>query len=102
MRNWMVLQRWPIAALLLGLGVSAVLFAWITLNLVDVALANVRLIRQYGVMALLDGGLRQLLEILLQACISLCLFLIFKGCETEIVQRWRSLHTPDKTGKTEL
>jgi hypothetical protein len=92
MARWITLQRWHIVALVFGLAISAVLFAWVTLNLFDVALANVRLIKQYGLMALVDGGLLQLSEILLEACISLLLFLMFKGCETEILHRWRNLH----------
>jgi hypothetical protein len=95
MKRWIILQTWPVAALFLGLCVSAALFAWVTLNLLDVALANIRFIKLYGTMALLDGGLLQLMEILVEAIVSLLLFLVFKGCETEVVSRWRGLHKPD-------
>jgi hypothetical protein len=92
MKNWLVLQRWHIITLFLGLGVSAVLFAWTTFNLFGVAVANFNLIKQYGAMALFDGGFKQFAQICLDGFVSLLLFLMFKGCETEIVKRWRDLH----------
>jgi hypothetical protein len=92
--RWLILQRWHILTLFAGLSVSAVLFAWTTFNLFSVAVANFRLISQFGAMALFDGGFQQFVEICFDALVSLALFLMFKGCETEIVSRWRGLHKP--------
>jgi hypothetical protein len=97
MKRWLILQTWHGAALLLGLGTSAVVFAWTSFNLIDVALANARLIADYGVMGLLDGGLLQLAQITLNAALALLCFLMFKGCETEIIRRWRGWHGPDSS-----
>jgi hypothetical protein len=97
MRRWLILQTWHIATLFLGLGASAALFAWTTFNLYGVAMANFDLIRRYGAMALLDGGFRQFVEICFDGFVSLLLFLLFKGCETEIVRRWRGLHGPENS-----
>jgi putative effector of murein hydrolase LrgA (UPF0299 family) len=92
MKRYLTLQTWNIAALFIGLGVSAVLFAWTSFNLFGVAIANFKLIKQYGLMALWDGGFQQFVEISFDALVSMLLFLMFKGCETEIVKRWRDWH----------
>lgn len=89
MRRFLMLQHWHIAWLFAGLSVSAVLFAWTTVNLYQMASSNFRLITDYGFMGLVDGGLLQFLEICWHALVSLLMFLLFKGCETEIVHRWR-------------
>jgi hypothetical protein len=96
MKRWLILQNWHIAALFLGLAASAALFAWTTFNLYGVAVANFNFIKQYGAMALFDGGLQQFVEICFDGFVSLLLFLLFKGCETEIVKRWRDLHDGDE------
>jgi hypothetical protein len=97
MKRWLILQNWNIAALFLGLAASAALFAWTTFNLYGVAVANFNFITQYGAMALFDGGLQQFVEICFDGLVSLLLFLLFKGCETEIVRRWRGLHEPESS-----
>ncbi len=93
-RRCLTLQNWHIAFLFASLGLSSVLFAWTTYNLFSVASSNLRFIKDYGVMGLVDGGFLQLLEICGNACAALLMFLLFKGCETEIVERWRNWHRP--------
>ena len=97
MKRWLILQTWHIASLFIGLSASTVLFAWTTFNLYNAANDNFHFIANYGLMGLLDGGLLQLLEICLYALASLALFMLFKGCETEIVQRWRAMGKPIRT-----
>ena len=91
MRGFLTLQRWHIGWLFLGLSISAVIFAWTTFNLYQVASSNLRFITNYGVMGLVDGGLLQLVEISFHGLLSLLMFLLFKGCETEIMHRWREV-----------
>lgn len=52
-----------------------------TLNLVTQLLANLRLLRDYGAMALMDGGLQQLLELTTQGLLSSASYVVFKTCE---------------------
>jgi hypothetical protein len=92
MKKWLVMQSWHIAMLFVGISASAVLFAWATFNLYNAASDNFRFIKDYGWMGLAEGGLLQFLEICWNAFLSLLLFLLFKGCETEIIKRWRDLH----------
>jgi uncharacterized membrane protein len=91
MRRFLILQNWHITWLFVGLSTSAVLFAWTTFNLYQIAFSNFRFIADYGLMGLADGGFIQFLEICFYAILSLLLFLLFKGCETEIMARWRAL-----------
>jgi hypothetical protein len=95
MKRWLILQNWNISALFIGLGLSAAIFAWTTFNLYQIASSNFRFISDYGVMGLVDGGFLQFLEICWHALLSLLTFLLFKGCETEIMKRWRDLHDGD-------
>jgi hypothetical protein len=97
MKRLWVLQNWHISWLFIGLGLSSVLFAWTTFNLFNVASSNFRFIAEYGIMGLADGGFQQFIEISWNALVSLLLFLLFKGCETEIIHRWRSRHGPDSS-----
>ncbi len=91
MRRFLVLQNWHMFWLFLGLSLSAVVFTWTTFNLYQIASSNLRFIADYGFMGLADGGFIQFLEICWNAVASLLLFLLFKGCETEIVHRWRKV-----------
>ena len=99
MKRWLILQNWHIAALIAAMGLSAVFLAWTSFNLFGMAMANVKFIREYGAMALADGGFTQFIEISFDAFVSLLTFLLFKGCETEIVKRWRDMH--DGGGKSD-
>jgi len=52
-----------------------------TLNLVTLLIANLRLLHDYGLPALMDGGLRQLAELTLQGLASCMAYVVFKTCE---------------------
>jgi hypothetical protein len=63
------------------LGVSFLAGALGTLNLVTLLLANLRLLHDFGWMAVMDGGLRQSIELLLQGLLSGVAYVVFKTCE---------------------
>lgn len=61
-------------------------FGLLTLDLVRLVSANAELLSIHGWQALQDGGLRQLLELLLSAVAAMVAWLAFKVCETLLVQ----------------
>jgi len=63
------------------LGLSFLAGALGTLNLVTLLLANLRLLRDYGWTALMDGGLQQFVELTLQGVLSCLAYVVFKTCE---------------------
>jgi hypothetical protein len=63
------------------LGLSFFAGALGTLNLVTLLTANLRLLRDYGLAAVMDGGLQQLFELTLQGLISCVAYVVFKTCE---------------------
>jgi hypothetical protein len=63
------------------LGASFVAGALGTLNLVSLLVANLRLLHDFGWMAVMDGGLRQSIELLCQGLISGVAYVVFKTCE---------------------
>ena len=89
-RRWLMLAGYRTLTVFFLAGVFAALFAWSSFNLFQLALANLRYLEQFGGMALFEGGLRQLVEIVLTGYLSLAFYLGFKACETEFVHRWRS------------
>jgi hypothetical protein len=63
------------------LGLSFFVGALGTLNLVATLTANLRLLGEYGWMAVMDGGLLQLAELLAQGLLSCVAYVVFKTCE---------------------
>jgi hypothetical protein len=70
-------------------GVFAALFAWNSYSLFQTAMANVNFLRTYGWMAVMDGGLKQFITLVLYGYLSLAFYIGFKACEAELVHRWR-------------
>ena len=68
--------------------VSFIAFGLLTLDLVRLVSANAALLSTYGWQGLQDGGLRQLLELLLSTVAAMAAWLLFKVCETVLVQAW--------------
>jgi len=58
-----------------------------SINLYVVLKANIDLFRQYGALAIEDGALRQLIEILGTAFLSIVFFVLFVVCERVVVDR---------------
>ena len=74
-----VLSRLWLTFVVLGLSFFAGALG--TLNLVNLLTANLRLLRDYGLAAVMDGGLQQLFELTLQGLISCMAYVVFKTCE---------------------
>ncbi|MBV8380505.1 MAG: hypothetical protein JO369_07075 [Paucibacter sp.] len=86
MKRWfhrVVLSRLWLTYLVMGL--AFLLFGCGTLNLVHLLQANLELVVNYGWMALMDGALRQLIELLLSGYASLLAYIVFKACEHRLV-----------------
>jgi len=63
------------------LGLSFLAGAVGTLNLVTLLIANLSLLRDHGLAAVMDGGLQQLFELTFQGLISCMAYVVFKTCE---------------------
>jgi hypothetical protein len=71
----------------LAMGVFIGAFALCSLNLAYLFMANFRLLSQYGVMAALDGGVLQFIELVFWGYLSLGFYLLFKGCVDGLLRR---------------
>ena len=89
MPRWLMLSTYHWAVLLVLLGASAALVAWISFGLINLAMANFDFLTRYGLLALREGGFLQLLEIGAKAGVALAAYLTFKAVETELIHRWR-------------
>jgi len=89
-RRWLDIHSCNGVVLFLAMGAFAACFAWTSYNLFMLAMQNVRFLREFGLVAVMEGGLRQLIEIIAYGYLSLAFYLGFKACETELVSRWRS------------
>lgn len=84
----MRLKNRSVIVVLLIAGVLTVVFAYATLNLFQMSMANIGFIRDYGWTAIMEGALWQLLEITVSAAIALLSYIGFKICESELVRRY--------------
>jgi hypothetical protein len=80
-----LLQRWWLTFLLLG--ISFVLGGLLTLNLLHTLVANFEFLSMYGVEAVRDGGLLQLIEIVGSGYFAAACYVLFKLCEKVLVER---------------
>jgi hypothetical protein len=69
------------------LTVSFIAFGCLTVDLVRLIVANAGLISSYGLSALMDGGLQQLLELWVGALCAMALYMVFKLCEQVLLHR---------------
>ncbi len=88
-RRWLQLSTCHAAFVFLLAGAFAALFAWNSYNLFQMAMANIGFLRTYGWMAVMDGGVWQLLMLIVSGYLSLAFYIGFKACEVELVHRWR-------------
>jgi hypothetical protein len=75
----LVLRRLWLTFVVLGLSFMG--FGAGTLNLGWLLLANAQLLREHGGQAVMDGALRQLLELALSGYASMAAYVVFKACE---------------------
>ena len=80
-----VLSRLWLCFIVLGLAFFG--FGAGSLNLFFLLRANAVLVLDNGWMALTDGGLQQLLELLLTGYLSMASYVVFKACEQRLA-RW--------------
>jgi len=71
----------------LAMGVAVGGFALCSLNLFELFRANIRLLTTYGVMAALDGGVLQLIELIAWGYLALAFYVVFKGCLDGLLHR---------------
>jgi hypothetical protein len=67
------------------LGLAFFVFGSGSLNLFFLLKANTQLLAEHGVMAALDGGLQQLIELIVTGYISMAAYVVFKACEHALV-----------------
>ena len=63
------------------LGLSFLAFGIGTLNIGLLLMANLHLLGEYGWQAIMDGALRQLLELAATGYLSIAAYVVFKACE---------------------
>ena len=80
---WLRRHRW---ACFMLMTLSFIAFGLLTLDLVRVLTANAAFLFDNGWQGLLDGGLRQLLELLASCIGAMVAWLLFKLCETLLIQ----------------
>ncbi|HSV71600.1 MAG TPA: hypothetical protein VLI72_15935 [Methylibium sp.] len=80
-----LLRRWWLALLLMGF--SFVAFGIASLNLLDILQANLRFLSEYGLDAVREGALVQLVELVVYGYVAAAFYLIFKVCEKALVGR---------------
>ena len=78
-------RHWWLAFLLMG--VSFVLFGFVTLNLLHLLNANLEYLSTYGIEAALEGGLRQFAEMVASGYFGAVCYIFFKLCEKVLVER---------------
>ena len=81
---WLIRRAFVTFALMT---VAFVVFGVLTLDLVKYVAANASFLLEYGVLALLDGGLLQFAELWFEALLALGAYLVFKLCEQALLQR---------------
>jgi hypothetical protein len=70
----------PIWRTFLLMGIFGGLSAIASYNLIVLFVANFGFIQRYGIMALKDGGLLQLAELIVTGYASIGFYILFKGC----------------------
>jgi hypothetical protein len=78
-------KHWWLTFILMG--VSFVLFGLMTLNLLHVLGANLEFIGMHGADAIREGGLMQLLGLVLTGYLAAAFYVFFKLCEKVLVER---------------
>ncbi len=80
-----LLKRWWLTFILMG--VSFVLFGLVTLNLLHTLSANLEFLTSYGIEAVREGGLMQLIELVVSGYAAAACYVFFKLCEKVLVER---------------
>jgi predicted NAD/FAD-binding protein len=90
-QRWYHLSGRHWLTLLALLALAAIVLAWISFGLINLAMANAAFLARHGLLAIREGGLWQTVEIGGRAFLAMLAYLAFKALETEIIHRWRGL-----------
>ena len=82
------------------MGLAFFCFGMVTLNLLRMLHANVQLILDNGVMALADGGARQLFELAVNGYVAMLAYVVMKTCE-HTLSHWLAGSAPSETSDSE-
>ena len=82
--NW--LNRHPLPTFLIMM-CAARIFGLTSYNIFFLLKANIALVVDYGVMALFDGALKELLVLFLFGVVSLAAYILLKACEKVLVDK---------------
>ena len=91
---------WPAVLVFFAAGVAAVLSAFATINLFGEAMANIAFLAGFGLEAVRLGALWQMFSLTIWGAAALAGFLVFKICEIELVQRYRTWAAPNGPART--
>ena len=89
MFTWLC-QHSLVSFLLLTL--SFVEFGKLSFDIVHLFSANAEYLLDNGWTGMVDGGLQQLLELILSACAAMAAYMLFKLCEQALLERMRHQH----------
>ena len=89
MFTWLC-QHSLVSFLLLTL--SFVVFGKLSFDIVHLFSANAEYLLDNGWAGMVDGGLQQLLELILSACAAMAAYMVFKLCEQALLERMRHRH----------
>jgi len=78
------------------LGLSFLVFGAGTVNLAFVLMANTRFLAEHGWMAVLDGALWQLVQLVVTGYLSMAAYVVFKACEHRLVDWLGHAQAPPK------
>ncbi|SFS19815.1 hypothetical protein [Yoonia litorea] len=84
------LNRYPVVLVLMIAGLFAIVFAYATVNLFQMSMANTRFLREYGWEAVQEGAILQLLQIIASGTVAMVSYIGFKICESELVRRYNN------------
>lgn len=70
------------------MSLSFVTFGWLTFDLVRIFSANVDYVLSNGWQGWVDGGFEELFQLALTALFAMFFYIVFKMCETVLVQRF--------------
>jgi hypothetical protein len=83
-----LLRRWWLAWVVMG--ASFVLFGLLTLNLLQTFNANLEFLSDHGLDAVREGGVVQLIELVVTGYLAVACYVVFKFCEKVLVERLAS------------
>jgi uncharacterized paraquat-inducible protein A len=95
MPKWTLPSSYSSLVLVLMLAATSVGVAWISFNLIGMAMENANLLTHEGLMGAIDGGFAKLLILLAKGVAVLFLYLVFRGAEQELLRRWTGVSDRD-------